>query len=388
MVGQDLLMETNMLYRILGLTLAVLACSSLSLAAQTTAPVIIGVGGPLTGPQAQYGLAWKKGFALALEEISSKGGIQGRPLVLDFQDTQNDPRQTVAVAQKFIADPRILLATGDFSSTSSMAASPLYQRAGLVQFGFNNSNAAFTNGGDYLWSNSPSQINEAPAHAAYVRDLGLKKVAVFLLNTDWGKGTADLTIASLEKFGVNVALREAYLADNQDFKPLITKAKAAGVDGLVLISYANDAAMIVQQTRGQGVLLPIVANGTNASAPFLQLGGSAVEGVFIAGDFTSDDPRPEVQAFAQRWKEKYNEELDYFAVHAYDSLILAAAVLNASRLDRASVKEAFGKVKGVPSVIYGKVEFNPANRRIDEFLGARLVVQGGKLIAYTGKVLK
>jgi branched-chain amino acid transport system substrate-binding protein len=374
--------------RTLGLALATLLALPLTLSAQTKDPVVIGVGGPLTGAQAQYGLAWKKGFDLALDEINSGSGIQGRKLVIDFEDTQNLPAQTVAVAQKFIADPKVLLATGDFSSTSSMAASPLYQRAGLVQFGFNNSNPKFTDGGDYIWSNSPSQSSEAPAHAAYVRDLGLKKVALFQLNTDWGKVTGDLTVAALTKFGVAVVVREAYLADNQDFKPLITKAKAAGVDGIVLVSYENDAALIVQQVRGQGVTLPIVANGSNATAGFLKLGGAAAEGTFVAGDFASDDPRPEVQVFAKKWKAKYNEELDYFAVHAYDSLKLAAAVLNASNLDRASVKDAFARVKDVPSVIYGKVSFNSANRRVDEFLGARLVVKDGKLVAWTGKAVK
>lgn len=378
-----------MKFRTLGLALAALLSLPLNLTAQTKEPVVIGVGGPVTGPQAQYGAAWKKGFDLALEEINTAGGIQGRPLVIQFEDTQNIPAQTVAVAQKFIADPKVLLATGDFSSTSSMAASPLYQRAGLVQFGFNNSNPKFTDGGDYLWSNSPSQINEAPAHAAFVRDLGLKKVAVFQLNTDWGKGTGDLTIASLEKYGVKVVLREAYLADNQDFKPLITKAKAAGVDGIVLVSYENDAALIVQQVRGQGVTLPIVANGTNATSGFLKLGGAAAEGVYVAGDFASDDPRPEVQSFAKKWAARYGGELEYFAVHAYDSIILAAAVLNAAKpLDRAGVKAAFATVKEVPSVIYGQVAFNPAIRRVEEFLGARLVVQGGKLVAWNGKAAK
>ena len=373
--------------RTLGLALAALfLVPSLAVFAQAKEPVVIGVGGPLTGPQAQYGLAWKKGFDLALEEINASGGIQGRPLALDFEDTQNIPAQTVAVAQKFIADPKILLATGDFSSTSSMAASPLYQRAGLVQFGFNNSNPAFTNGGDFVWSNSPTQTSEAPAHAAYVKALGLKKVALFQLNSDWGKVTGDLTAAALTKLGISIVVTEAYLPDNQDFKPLITKAKAAGVDGIVLVSYENDAALIVQQVRGQGIKVPIVANGSNATAGFLKLAGGSAEGVYVAGDFAGDDPRPEVQVFAKKWKAKYNEGLDYFAVHAYDSLKVAAAALNASKLDRTSVKDAFAKIKDVPSVIYGKVTFNAATRRVDDFLGARLVVKAGQLIAWNGKV--
>jgi len=355
-----------------------------SLSAQSN-DVAIGVSGPLTGPLAQYGAVWKQGFDLALDEINAAGGIQGRKLVIDFEDTQNLPAQTVAVAQKFIADPKILLATGDFSSTSSMAASPLYQRAGLVQFGFNNSNAKFTDGGDYLWSNSPVDALEGPAHAAYVRDLGLKKVAVFSLNTDWGKQMGDITVAALTKDGVAVTDREAYLPDNQDFKPLITKAKAAGVDGIVLVSYENDAALIVQQVRGQGVTLPLVVNGANATDGFLKLAGASAEGAYLAGDFSPQDPRPEVQAFAKKWRAKYGDApIDYFAVHAYDSIKLAAAVLNASGLTRASVKDAFSKVRDVPSVIYGKVTFNPATRHVDQFLGARLIVKNGQFVPYTG----
>jgi branched-chain amino acid transport system substrate-binding protein len=291
-----------------------------------------------------------------------------------FTDTQNDPKQTVATAQKYIADRRIVLATGDFSSTSSMAASALYQRAGLVQFGFNNSNPVFTNGGDFIWSNSPSQANEAPAHAAYVRDLGLKKVAVFQLNSDWGKVTGDLTVAALTRFGVQVVDRETYLPDEKDFKTIITKAKAGGIDGIVLVSYVNDASLLVQQIRGQGIQLPIVANGSQATADFPKLGGPATEGVYIAGDFSPEDPRPEVQVFARKWRAKY-----------HDSFKLAAAVIALGGTDRAAVRDAFAKVRNVPSVIYGKVTFNASNRRVDDFLGARLVVKNGKFAVWEGK---
>ncbi len=63
-----------------------------------------------------------------------------------------DPKQSVIIAQKFVADPKIIVELGDFSSTASMAASQIYQRGGLVQFGFTNSHPDFTKaGGDYTW---------------------------------------------------------------------------------------------------------------------------------------------------------------------------------------------------------------------------------------------
>ena len=154
---------------------------------------MVGVSGPLTGPEEQYGAQWKKGFDLALDGINAHGGINGRPLAYDFEDSQNDPRQAVAIAQKFVADPSIIVELGDFSSTTSMAASPIYQRNSLVQLGFTNSQPNFTKTGDYIWSPSLSQADEQPQLANLaITKLGFKRPAVVHLDTDWGKAAKDL----------------------------------------------------------------------------------------------------------------------------------------------------------------------------------------------------
>ena len=152
-----------------------------------SAPLYFGVSGPLTGSWAQYGAQWKKGFDLALGTINAAGGVKGRQLAYVFEDSQSDPKQSVVVAQKFVADSRIIAELGDFSSTASMAASSIYQRAGLVQLGFTNSNPAFTTGGDYMWSNSTTQKDDAPNLAQYaVNEIGLKKLGVFFLMVSFG----------------------------------------------------------------------------------------------------------------------------------------------------------------------------------------------------------
>jgi branched-chain amino acid transport system substrate-binding protein len=149
----------------------------------------------LTGPNAQYGAQWKRGFDLALDEINGAGGVNGRPLAYSFEDSQSDPRQSVAIAQKFVADPRVIVELGDFSSPASMAASPIYQRGKLVQFGFTNSHPDFTKGGDYMWSNSTNQAEEQPKLAEYaIRALGLQRPAVLHLNTDWGRASKDVFV--------------------------------------------------------------------------------------------------------------------------------------------------------------------------------------------------
>src|SRR6266700_203835 len=171
-----------------------------SAVAQSSEPILLGVSGPLTGPNAQYGAQWKQGFDLALDEIYASGGINGHKLAYSFEDSQSDPRQSVAIAQKFVSDPRIVMELGDFSSPASMAASPIYQRAGLVQFGFTNSHPDFTKGGDFMWSTSVSQADEQPLLAQYaVKRLGLKKLAILHLNTDWGRTSRDYFVKATKE---------------------------------------------------------------------------------------------------------------------------------------------------------------------------------------------
>ena len=222
-----------------------------ALAQASGEPVTIGVSGPLTGQNAQYGAQWKKGFDLALEEVN-KTGVKGRPLQYMFEDSQADPRQTVAIAQKFVSDPKIVVELGDFSSTASMAASSIYQRAGLVQFGFTNSHPNFTKGGDFMWSNSVSQADEQPRLAKYAADLGLKKLAVLYLNTDWGRTSQKIFVKAAKANGAEIVASEGYQPDEKDFRSTLVRVRDAKPDGIILISYYADGALISRQNPHRG----------------------------------------------------------------------------------------------------------------------------------------
>jgi branched-chain amino acid transport system substrate-binding protein len=348
-------------------------------------PIYIGVSGPLTGNNAQYGAQWKKGFDLALEKINQSGIVKGRKLVYIFEDSQSDPKQSVLIAQKFVADERIIAELGDFSSPASMAATPIYQRAGLVQFGFTNSHPDFTKGGDYTWSNCPTQNDVAPMEANYAKALGFKKVAVFYLNTDWGKITFNLTAKRLEENGIKIVAQESYLPDEKDFKSAITRIKENAPDGIVLISYYTDAALIIQQVHSEGLKQPVLVNSSNHSPKFLELGGNAVEGVYVSSQFTIDDPRPEVKNYVKAYRSKYNEDPDYFSTMAYDTINLIASAIKSGGASREGVKNGLLKLKGAPSVIYGKVTFDRETRRVKNPTDARLVVKGGKFVVWNGK---
>jgi branched-chain amino acid transport system substrate-binding protein len=366
----------------LRLAAAALLAPCIAFAAPATGePVWFGVSGPLTGQNAQYGAQWKAGFDLALDDINARGGIHGRPLAYVFEDSQCDPRQAVGLAQKFVNDKRIKIELGDFSSPASMAASPIYQRAGLVQLGFTNSHPDFTKGGDFIWSPSVSQADAQPLLADLaVKTLGFKRVAVLFLNTDWGRTSRDVFVKAAEARGAQVVVAEGYQPDEKDFRSTLVRVRDANPDGLVLISYYPDGALIAGQVRNVGLKQPIAASGSVYSPKFIELGGSAVDGIFTNTAFFPEEPRPEVQDFVKRFRSKYGKEPDAFNAYAYDAVQLAAAALAQAGPDgdRTAVRDAFYKIKDVPSVVFGKANFDPQTRRVIGVKSIDLVVKDGQ----------
>lgn len=361
------------------------ALPSAHAASAAAVPYWVGVTGPLSGQDAQYGEQWKRGFDLALEQINAGGGIKGHPLAYDFEDSRSDPRQAVSIAQKFAEDSRILLELGDLSSGASMAASPVYQRAGLVQFGFTNSHPDFTKGGDYMWSTAISQAEEQPMLAQYVtKGLGFRKIAVLYLNTDWGRTSKDIFVKAATAGGAQVVAAEAYQPSEKDFRATLTRVRSAEPDSIVLISYYSDGAQIVRQARASGVRTPIAAVGSVYSPKFLDLGGPATNGVFTESNFFPGDPRPEVQSFVQRYRAKYGAEPDTFAARAYDAMILAGEVIRRYGASRSAVHDGFAKISDVPSVIFGTFKFDPQTRRVAGAKNLELVVKNGQFALWDG----
>ena len=350
--------------------------------AQGGEPVMIGVCGPLTGQYAQYGAQWKKGFDLALDEINGTGGINGRPLKYVFEDSQSDPRQTVAIARKFIADDKIVVEVGDFSSAASMAASPIYQAGEMVQFGFTNSHPKFTEGGEFIWSNAVNQTDEMPLLADFLRDLGLKRIAVLYINSDWGRTAKDILVEAIKQRGGEATGSEGYLTDEKDFRSAIVRIRDAKPDGIALVSYYPDGAQITRQIKNAGLTQLLVAGGSVYSPKFIELGGAAVNGVLTTVPFFPDDPRPEVQKFVKTFVAKFNEQPDAYNGRAYDTIILLAAVMRQSGVGRIAIKDGLAKISGVPSVVFGSVTFDPKSRRVANPIVSRIMVENGKWVAW------
>jgi branched-chain amino acid transport system substrate-binding protein len=341
--------------------------------------VYFGVSGPVTGDNAEYAHLWREGFELALDEINSHGGVRGRKVELDWEDSQSDPKQSVNIAQRFVDDDRVLAEMGDSSSPASMAASPVYQRGGLVQYGFTNSHPDFTKGGDYMFSNTASQ----QVYARQLLDLAErygKRTSVLFINNDWGRSSIDIYLATAKEHGVAVPVLEGFTDSTTDFRPLLLKVRDVAPELLVIQCYYKSAALIVRQARQVGLEKTKIVWG-NYNPEFIKLAGQASEGVSVAQTFYAPDAGPQAQDFVRRFRERFKTDPDHFNAGAYDSLIqLAWAAGQVEHPTRKSIRNTLATAKAIPSIIYGPFAFGP-DRRIQNQSSTELIVYPGAYVA-------
>ncbi|RTZ97873.1 MAG: branched-chain amino acid ABC transporter substrate-binding protein, partial [Deltaproteobacteria bacterium] len=91
----------------------------------------IGVASPFTGDLASYGDNIKAGVNLKLAEINGAGGINGKKIELVWGDDLCAPKDAGTVGAKFAADKSIVAVIGHLCSSATLAAMPIYVRAGM-----------------------------------------------------------------------------------------------------------------------------------------------------------------------------------------------------------------------------------------------------------------
>ncbi len=327
--------------------------------AATPETIYFGVSGPVTGPSAEYGEYWKQGFDLALEEINAAGGINGVPVGLKWEDSQSDPKQSVPIAQKFVADESIIAELGDFSSGASMAASATYQQAGLVQFGFTNSNAKFTEGGDRMWTTSLTQAYYQTQSAQQVAK-DHKKISLVYLQSDWGKTSYDAFKAEADKLGLEIVYESAIQPDSEDYRPVLIKARDDQPDAVVHLGYGPDGARVVRQLRELGYTGDFY--GGQNTPQFLEAAGEAAEGTVINENFLVGNTEPRVVDFYAKFEATYGHAPSTFSAYAYDAVHVLAEAARRGGATREGIYNAFVENKPFDSVQFGEFTFGPDRR--------------------------
>jgi len=343
--------------------------------------VKIGLSAPLTGDWAEYGNDFKRAVTMVIDRVNRMGGIHGKRVELVISDSRGDPKESVLIAEKFVGDRDVIAEIGDFSSSSCMAAAPIYEKADMTQLSPTSSHMDFTKKGRNMFRVVATQGYEGPYNARWaVKDLGKKRLATIYINNDWGVDANKYFTQEARKLGAEIVAEEAFVPGEKDFTAILTKLKGLKPELIYLPTFYADAAAILNQAKRMRFEPVVMANSSLFSQKTIELGGDAVEGIIIPANYFSADPRPAAREFTREFQAHYNAVPNQFAALAYDAVNLMVAALHKVGVeDRSKVKDGLESLRGFQGAT-GSISY--ANGHDPEKELVRITIKNGEWVLY------
>jgi len=322
----------------------------------------IGVASPYTGNLAAYGDNIKAGVNLKLKEINDAGGINGQKVELVWGDDLCQPKDAGTVGSKFAADKSIVAVIGHLCSSATLAAMPIYVRAGLPAISPTSTNPTIGDvGKGWFFRNCYTDDFQGQYLASYVvpKLMGKKKVAIFYENNDYAIGLKDSFVKGAKNAGVTVTGAEAYTTGTTDFTPQLTKLLRDKPETIFLCGYHPEGALIAGQSRKLGFTGPLFGADGIDNEDYIKIGGKAAENTYLTVPFLAASAGPAGKDFAKRFKKAYDRDVDWMSANAYDCLGILAQVIAKTGPDRKKIRDGLAALnseangyKGITGMTY------------------------------------
>jgi branched-chain amino acid transport system substrate-binding protein len=305
------------------------------------AEILIGMAGPLTGPNAWLGDQTQRGVDLAVADLNGAGGLLGQQVEVVIADDYCDGEQAVAAANKLVAAGVVLVA-GHQCSGAAIPASEVYAAAGILMISNAATNPMLTERGlDNIFRVVGRDDQQGTIAGNYLSDRwGDKNIAIVHDGEAYGRGLAEETKKQLNARGVNEVLFAQITPAEVDYGGLIAKLSAVDADVAYYGGYAPEAALIIRQVRAAGHDLQLVVGDGVSSEDFWLIAGSAGAGTLMSL-FPDARDNPEAAAVVARFRASNYEPAGGGALTGYAVIqAWAGAVEKAGSLEPDAVAKA------------------------------------------------
>ena len=294
----------------------------------------VGIMGPHSGDNAQYGLACLNGAQLYFDQLNADGGINGKEIKTFVYDEKGDATEAVNAYNSLVQNDGVTGIVGDVTTIPSIAVAqasvadnmpcvtPSATAADVVTYGTNTFRACVTD---------PVQ---GVVMAEFAAKQGYKNVAtLYKTGDDYNEGVNKAFCEEAESQGITITTQESYSDGDVDFNTQITNILATNPDAILLPNYYNEDGMIVTQARAQGydkVFLGVdgwsgIYGGSENYADAADL-----HDCYYCCAFSASNESEVTKQFIEDYEAAYNETPTNFCALGYDAAMVLAGGLTAA----------------------------------------------------------
>lgn len=290
--------------------------------------VVVGWTTPLSGPAALWGVTALGGKAWA-DYINDQGGVNGRKIKVIIKDDGYNPTRALVNLQEMkgkvfavcgLLGTAICNAAKDFFGQNHI---PLITAYGNIRIWPTLSKENLR----YVFVAYPDYEDEAEYIAKYaIQKVGVRKIAVFYQNDDYGKMALVGVKKGLKDVGkAELAGAVPYEVTERSLATHALNLKKTGADSVIIYATPTHGALIEKEMAKIGYRPKVFATFTLADPIMYRVAGKVWEGTYIALPGNSGTPGAEPQADrVVNILKKYNPKLkgkEYLALFGAISMM-------------------------------------------------------------------
>jgi branched-chain amino acid transport system substrate-binding protein len=255
--------------------------------AGSAGPIKIGQLSDLSSTFTPWGLNVRDGMALAAKEINDAGGVNGRMIEIEIQDSENNGDTGVNRFERLVEDG--VVAVGGILSSGVGApvaadAEKLHVPVFLVKSG---TETALTKNSRYTFRTClPAAPMTAGPILQYAKEQGYTKVGAIVADYPWGQSFKSAMENTFKDSGIDYTIEVAPVPPSTDFTPFVRKMADFGAQMIVATGHPPGNAAIVSLSADLAGNVPVTGAWT---PPDLSVGGLKDLAIGRFSDFACAD---------------------------------------------------------------------------------------------------
>jgi branched-chain amino acid transport system substrate-binding protein len=257
-----------------------------SAADPVTIPAIL----PLSGPGAFVGREEARVLQALEDYVNRAGGIRGRPIKFAVSDDQGSPQIAVQMVNDLIAkNVPAFLGPGSAGECGAVTA---LLKAGPVSYCL--SPGIHPEAGSYMLSIGASTVDLIAVMVRYMRDRGIKRVAVITSTNASGQDgerSIDAALADASNKGMSIVAREHFADADLSVAAQITRIGAVAPQAVIAWASGTPFGTVLRNAHEAGLDVPIFTTPANQNFDQLTAYADFVprELLFPTGPFAAPD---------------------------------------------------------------------------------------------------
>jgi branched-chain amino acid transport system substrate-binding protein len=332
-------------------------------------PIPIGISVAQTGPVALAGQEQILGAQIAEEYFNKRGGVNGRPIKLVFQDAGSDEPTAINAFQNLINVAKVVGILGPSLSQQAFAADPFAVRAKVPVIGPSNTAKGIPQIGEFVSRVSAPVAIVAPNAVRAAMDINknLKKVAVLYAQNDaFNKSETETFQQAVKDLKLDLATVQTFQTTDTDFTAQVTNVLNVKPDLVIISGLQVDGANLVKQLRELGYKGLIVGgNGLNTTNIF-PICKALCDGILVAQAYSPEYKSKVNDVFKSMYKDKQKKDPPQFSAQSFtgvqvfvEALIVLDKKSPIAKMDLAALRVALNRqlIAGTYDTPLGEIAF-------------------------------